>query len=430
MTTSLKEQINHPKSLLFLAICAILISTFLYQHGFKYFKTSLIDFPSFYAGAKITFEKQESPYRLELLEDFKKETNDSPVYPYIYPPPSLILFYPLSLMSFPVAKAFALAGNHLCAIALFIFSLRILRARFGIDSLYDKLIFTVFFFMFGPLIETISHGQVNLVITLCLYGVWWLASKPDPTGKDNFWIGGLLTIAFLLKLYPALLLFYFLFNRRIAVILWFGAWVTVFSLMSLLILQPEVWTGWYNLLASMSGHGSAIKFISVGFPFNISLNGFFSRLFTANDWTSPVIALPALSQIFYYLSAGALLFFTFRTSYTQSQHSGRPFSHNEFGLYLFTMFLIAPWSWAHHMVFLLPAIIPLVVTLAKQTVSRVTLIAVVALIIISVDFPYGLEFFYKPSLNWFISIKLFAVVALWFIAYNQINQKAHPIQAT
>ena len=95
----------------------ILVFLFLYipfltTNGFQLAGKQNIDLPSVYFASDVTFNEHASPYREGAWNPTQQQLQQK-VFPYLYPPPSLLLFLPFSWFSYEGVKTAALIVNHL-----------------------------------------------------------------------------------------------------------------------------------------------------------------------------------------------------------------------------------------------------------------------------------------------------------------------------
>ena len=102
---------------LMLLIFSVLYLQFIFLYGWQYRDIPNVDLPSFYAASARFFRYGESPYDLAGMRLFMAQDTRY-VYPFVYPPPSLLLFFPLSELSYAHARLAALLANHLIFLAL------------------------------------------------------------------------------------------------------------------------------------------------------------------------------------------------------------------------------------------------------------------------------------------------------------------------
>ena len=98
---------------------------FLYQQGYRRAAESPGDFPTLYWGAKMVFEEGRSPY-VDGAFDEVAGREQRRIFPYLYPPPSLLAFYPFSTTTYYAAKVWLLVVSHVCfLVILYLLFLRI-----------------------------------------------------------------------------------------------------------------------------------------------------------------------------------------------------------------------------------------------------------------------------------------------------------------
>ena len=81
----------------------LLYVPYLYQQGYQRAGQYPGDFPTLYWGAKMVFEEGRSPY-VEGAFDQIAEREQRRIFPYLYPPPSLLAFYPFAVVTYDAAK--------------------------------------------------------------------------------------------------------------------------------------------------------------------------------------------------------------------------------------------------------------------------------------------------------------------------------------
>lgn len=125
-----------------------------------------------------------------VREDENQEINFNLTYP-IYPPPTLLLISPFSLVSWPIAKVL------ITSVSIFLFSL-LLLAVFSLSGLHlnrDKaLLFIGLAFAMAPFHTAIAKGQFTTIAVAFLVFAFWMAGK----GKDAL-AGVFLAVAICIK---------------------------------------------------------------------------------------------------------------------------------------------------------------------------------------------------------------------------------------
>jgi len=119
-------------------------------------------------------------------------------YGYMYPPPSIVLFWPLALVSLPVAFSFGIVAIALQAVAAVWLALRLVERWRG-ARLADPV--RVSLLLIGlasaPVFQNMKWGQVNVFVLLTGLGFLWLLDRDRP-----FSAALLLSLGFWFKLYP------------------------------------------------------------------------------------------------------------------------------------------------------------------------------------------------------------------------------------
>lgn len=157
--------------------------------------------------------------------------------PFIYPPISLFLFAPLTLVSLKVASVVAAVGSVLAGLCL----VAALHSRFEPlrSDPWSLVAAVAVFFVSAPVWVTLLYGQINLLVAaLVVVDLLWLARRPRFSGVG---IG----IAAGLKLTPAIFVALLLLGRQTRSAVTAGV---TFALTTLLLLPfmgdtvSEFWT--------------------------------------------------------------------------------------------------------------------------------------------------------------------------------------------
>jgi len=163
----------------------------------------------------------------------------------------------------------------------------------------------LFFILVGniPLHVTIDYGQINmLVFNLILLSMALLKSD------KKFISSLLLCLAIFFKIYPALFLVLFLFEKKYRYILYSVINFIIILLLSIILFSQSHWHGFINMSLDnfISGEKSNV-FLDFGAHINnYSLYGFFSQLFIKNGlpraYVLPAIILFLIILIFLFKS--------------------------------------------------------------------------------------------------------------------------------
>ena len=235
---------------------------FAYNYGVKSGSATMAfsDLPSFYGAAQVTFNEHRSPYDMEALRGFGK-TIDRRVNPYLYPPPSLLAFYPLALMSYSTAKVALTLVNQLCVVALlYVLLVQILNYR--VSEILGQLgpaAVVIYVLLSRGITFTIEEGQVNLIVILLLCLVWCGLSR-----NGAAWMTGLANWKRdLLKTYPAAIIPLLLLRRRYAACMWMLSLLLFATIIAGLALPHSAWgTGMV-----VSSQRRAVQRLRMGYSF-------------------------------------------------------------------------------------------------------------------------------------------------------------------
>jgi hypothetical protein len=162
------------------------------------------DFASYYYGLRVALDGG-SPYDAAALADRSRaEGGVSPVHPFFYPPPALLVLLPAAFLSLRDAVVGMYLFNHL-VLAAAGWMLWVLLGRR--EALLPALAFLLL--TFSPIQINNQWGQINLwVLLLILSGLVLIDRGRDLPG------GILLGAAAMVKISPALLVAWMIYRRR------------------------------------------------------------------------------------------------------------------------------------------------------------------------------------------------------------------------
>ncbi len=151
------------------------------------------DYSVYYEAAQNFGQEANSTYRSSAPHEKGGSFN--------YPPFSLVLFYPLSFLSFPVSYTLFSIVNTLCCVAVGWLTLKIMKEYSTYRIGFRKEMFFLFLCMgLAPVVQNAKHAQINGIIALISIGAIYLALR-----KNYVIAMVLVSIGFGLKLYPILL---------------------------------------------------------------------------------------------------------------------------------------------------------------------------------------------------------------------------------
>jgi len=165
-TLSILSSASDPAVWPLFVLLAIMGVRFFILYGWNHLAFPNADLPSFYAASIQVFRHGASPYDFQKLAGLMQEQ----VYPFLYPPPSLLLYSPMALFSYAHVRVAVLLLNHLSvALVLWLIPFRLMKLELRRDAAMLALLF-VYVLTFNPIVETGQHGQVNLLLLLLLLG--------------------------------------------------------------------------------------------------------------------------------------------------------------------------------------------------------------------------------------------------------------------
>lgn len=395
----------------------LLYIPYLFQQGYQRAGQYPGDFPTLYWGAKMVFEEGRSPY-VDGAFDGVAEREQRRIFPYLYPPPSLLAFYPFSTVNYDAAKVWLLGVSHVCLLViLYLFFFRI--RPFDPPPRWRELaaaLMTVYVLNYYPVADNFAWGQINLMV-LALVCFAWLALK---RGGHALGVALPLSLAVLLKTYPLLLLPLLVIRRRYAAAAWTLGLVVLYGLVSWWVLPKGLWGDWLANVAPTGGYGLRpfnLPFIPVE-PWNHSINGF---MLFMQDRVPEVSGLSTrlITKALTYLFAGAVGVVTLGLALLSARKGQAERTLDaDVSLFLLMMFLVAPLSWEHHLVYALPAaLFAIHFLLTKRTRLLAALGALAALFVIAWELPRDDWFPLQGVLALSNALKFFGALGLWlFVA--------------
>jgi alpha-1,2-mannosyltransferase len=258
-------------------------------------------------------------------------------------------------------------------------------------------------------------------VAICLM---WYAMKQK---LRPVWIAIPLAIGILLKLYPILFLALPLIRKDFKTVALVGLILLGAAFLAQWVLPSGIWQDWYTHVAS-SGYDQTVRGLTVASTGNQSINAFFARLFFGRGRIEALVPAPDwVSTIVPYLASGLVLLITLAVTYLGSHKASEDVVLDlQFSLWLLAMFLVAPLSWDHLLVLLLPSIyVALKWAVTRRSVAWFLLLGALSALI-AWSYPYDDPAFQHGLLTLLISAKFFAVLSLWlfFVVLNLTASRA------
>jgi alpha-1,2-mannosyltransferase len=285
-------------------------------------------------------------------------------YGFTYPPFALLCMAPLSVLDFPAAVVLALLVNLACVAVLLHWLVDPLIRRQGWHRGYALVLACSLLAVFGPVRDTISFGQVNLVLLVLVWGDLRMLRRARQAAELGrlgawppaaAWAGIGIGLAAAVKLTPLLFIGYLLLTRewraaRMAIGTFLAATAAAALIMPADSVQYWVHTMW------QTGRVGDLGYVS-----NQSLLGVYTRLGLGDGtrwlWLVGVLAV---------LIAWAV----------KVHRTGAADHRTGFALTGVAACLASPVTWVHHLVWVLPALV-LLIDIALRRPERRWLLGVV-----------------------------------------------------
>jgi hypothetical protein len=413
----------------------ILVFVFLYipfltTNGFQLAGKQNIDLPSFYFASDVTFNQHESPYRDNAWLDTQQQLKQK-VFPYLYPPPSLMFFLPFSWFSYEWVKTAVLVVNHLSLLfLLYLFLFRIFRLPSPLKGDGEEEpqslswlilpVLVLYTLQFHPVAVTLGHGQINLIVMVQI-ALFWVFLREN---RHAALTAAPLALAIILKTYPIIFLPLLLVRRQYRTAAWALGYTAALTLISLVVLPDGVWEDWLNFVAPTGGYAKTpFHLFSPAMPWNQSINGFTARLFLHPDYALAVN--PFAAHAVPTLLAGLVVSVLVWAGRRMNNRPERRYVNEEMATVLLSIFLIAPLSWEHHLVFVLPAGLLALVHIFRGRMS-VYVAVPVALAVGILAWPLSFLFNLQGGglISLLVSMKFYATVTLWIYFLSRLWQTA------
>jgi len=299
--------------------------------------TAGIDFDLVYqAAVRLVHGQADQIY----FEFFAFQPGQNPLF-YMYPPAVAMFYSPLGLL--PRWLAF---GVYQLLSHAFLWGAVLLFCRTWCVDVRDRRLSVCLFLLFYPLYYCLQMGQSETLLLWCLIAsLKWFK-------EERFVISSfVLVIAMELKIFLLLFLLYFILIKRWRYVLWCLAWLGLWSLLSWVLVPPDVLHAYVVKLGSSIGIEAFVD--------NQSLTGFFMRSLTFNPYTHGFGDWPEAARLL--TTAVTLVIMGYYAVIIRRVCRRAPLEET-FALTLITVLLAAPYTDTHHLTLLL---IPFVLLVAS-----------------------------------------------------------------
>lgn len=281
-------------------------------------------------------------------------------YNYLYPPFLAALLRPLAILPLPLAKAVWYVLNLVFLVAAVVLVGRVV----GVVRLWSVAELLLLTLLLPAVYDTLSLGQVNLLILLLIAAAWYCVSRrPRRTGGELF-IGCLIGVAAIIKVYPLLLGSVLLVHRRFAAL---GALIMSIAVLGL---GGIMWGGgWHTTQTYLQEvlPNTGKSFITS--PQNQNIQAALYRLFAPNVFrfaalsatnlvtvaSKPLANVPELGIALGHIGAAAIALITGAVVVRgSSRQQDRRTELLDWSCILTMLLLITPITWDHYYVLLVP----------------------------------------------------------------------------
>jgi alpha-1,2-mannosyltransferase len=308
------------------------------------------DFSVYYDSSKYFLSGQN------LYEGSKMFTS------FVYPPEVLLLFLPFTFLNFQTAEIIWI----ILSLVMFFCSLFLLSKVFE-EKLFSKLnlILMALSFVSFPVKFTLGMGQINMMIllllTLCLYFL---------KHEKEFLSGIFLGLSLVIKLFPSLLPFYFLFKLQKMVLLGIFVSLLVTLVLVLVFVPHDIYLYFFQKVAP-----SLLPSWQTDY-YNQSLGGFIGRSFGTGEF----------SVIIKFLVSAVIVFLTFFAAFKNKKKDFLTMS-TKFSIFITANLLINVFSWQHHFVWLVIPFYAVFFYLKKNKIlSKYLGILIISYFLVSINF--------------------------------------------
>ena len=410
-----------PTSSIFYLILIVAYLPFGITFGIRLIKEDALDFPSFYYATQLAFREQKSPYLPAEWRAANRAyaSQENEIFPFLCIPSSLLFFSPFLLVNYNTARIIILGLNHILTF-LFIYILLFKIFEEKAASLFSAF-FIIYLYSFFPLAATIYYGQINLLIAVLVCLAWYfLKQRFHPIA-----IAIPISLAILIKLYPALLLIPIAIHRNYKAIFWTIFLLLISTITSYFIFPNTFWPDWFTNVLS-SGYNSKILGLETTNPANQSLNGLLLRTFMGHGVRFEAILTPRpwVTSALPLVLSGGMILLSMIVSYLGSKKRMQNNIDLQFSFWLLVTFMVAPISWNHHLVMVLPAIFVLSKYCLDNGPNRVSCLVVYGMaLFLAYNYPFSHPAFREGYKTLLISGQLYAIALLWLTTLVLLLQK-------
>ncbi len=377
------------------------------------------DFPTYYSAATALRNGQDI-YEHNVVTDIavKHVTFGQDIGSYNYPPLLAQIFIPLSFLSYPLAKAI---WTIVLLFLLFLIGREILKLPLGEKWKQHCWPLLGVCLLAFPINRVLVHGQMELLV---LYGAL-IALRLYREHKKN-WAGIIIGLLAVIKIYPLILLLYFLARSEKKVIIFALATIFLVGGFSLVTIPKSTSATFFNHTASALLRGQSAEQTVQGkpsyggtkyWPNNYALSGLFAHTMTQQAVTKGLINKPNLATgLSYFFSAIVFLLMLWTLYKSRKSNDPLPYFY-----ILLTFLLIVPLAWEYYLCLALPTILLLIHKKLETPQKNIQLIILaVVLATLSLDIYYWRPWLLNGWGTILMSVKTFGLITVFIIATKNL----------
>lgn len=301
-------------------------------------RATSIDFESFFYASKSVFTDGISPFEVKTI---LAQNGTFVVPPFLYPPPALLLFYPLHMFDLESAARGFFALNVLSL--LVVAGILVMESR-RVGASVPWVSFLVIAAVSSyPAYQSLIIGQVNLLTGLLILAFAISYDRNRPLLAAMF-LGG----ACLLKTTPLIFAVPLLIHREFVVLRNCAMYLFGTGVLSAAVLPTGILGSWVAFVGASGGVSAPVPGLAQDLlQYNIGIAGSLVRFFGFGD-KAHILHLALVMCI---VAACSMYSFIGRR-----MNSSLGMSPSETALYVVAMILVSPITWVHHLAMLFPVL--------------------------------------------------------------------------
>ncbi len=327
----------------FLALLAVsAVGVSLYGNRGRY---EHVDFRLFY-GWWTEVQEHIDPYRAFQKGDLVRGSQQLPLV--CNNTPALVfIFSPLAQLPQPVAFWIWQLGQLSCLVLAVILLMRALEPRISGATI---LLAVALVLLFPPLHGSLHYARPTPMLLALVCASWFFDQRSKPAAS-----GLTLAMAALLKLYPAAASGYFLFRRRLSVLMW----ATFFAALGVLVTGVKYWREFFVYGVPIITNSTYVPSDGRAVSLLLNFNYLFGQLFGVPGEPGRWITASVLTVVV------GLMLIALAGTLAANLYPSAEVMGLYFGVWIILSLLLSPISWNNDLVFLMPAYVFSIICFAR-----------------------------------------------------------------